>query len=282
MRFGTLTIVGVGLIGGSIGRAARNCALAKKVIGVGRNVESLKKAAELGIIEHYETSIPAGVQSADLVVFAAPVDLIASQVIEAAAHCPPGCLLTDAGSTKQKIIHDIDQAKFPEAGVQFIGSHPIAGSAQRGPESAREDLFVNKTVIVTPSRHSSEAGVIEIEAFWRALGAKTIRLSALEHDRLLAWSSHLPHITAAILSGILPPEARPFTGTGFKDTTRIAAGDPEVWLPIIKQNREALLDGLSNLESAIGTFRQLLRDSDWEPIRQFLEKGKRGRDALGS
>ena len=281
MLFENITIVGVGLIGASIGKTVKSRGLARNVVGVGRSIESLRKAIEVKAIDCFETSIHLGVKNADLVIVCTPVNLIAAQVIQAAYSCPPGCLLTDAGSTKAKIVAEIEEAAFARD-VQFVGSHPIAGSAQRGPEAAVDGLFDNKTTVVTPTKHSTEAGVLRIEAFWESLGSKVVRLDADTHDSMLGWSSHLPHIVASILAYVLPENARPYTGTGFRDATRIASGDPGIWMPIIEHNQDAILHCLEEMQLEIRSFKHLLSLNDFTAVRQLLEEGKRGRDALGS
>ena len=169
IEFDTLAIVGVGLIGGSIGLAAHRRGLAQHILGVGRNPVNLERARALGIIDEAILDAPAAYGRSDLIVFCTPVDQIAAQVLAAASYCRPGTLLTDAGSTKAAIVHAID-GKLP-SGVAFVGSHPLAGSEKTGPEHATADLFQGRLVVVTPTAHSDAKAIPRIAGFWRGLGA---------------------------------------------------------------------------------------------------------------
>ena len=278
--FEKLVIVGVGLIGGSIALAARNRGLARKVVGVGRRRESLDQACELGIIEAGFLEIPEAVTDADLVVFCAPVHLIADHILLAAPRCPDGVLLTDAGSTKSVIVQAIE-GKLPE-GITFIGSHPLAGSEKKGPEFAEEHLFQDRLTVVTPTANCDDSRVSQLCAFWQAMGSRVKRMSPEDHDRALALTSHLPHLLASALSGLLPEDLMELTATGFRDTTRIAAGDSSIWTGIFRQNREAVLDALTQLELRLTEFRQAIAQEDGTALDTLLIEGKRVRDALGS
>jgi prephenate dehydrogenase len=157
--------------------------------------------------------------------------------------------LTDAGSTKGGIVAEL--AKTLPATARFVASHPIAGGEKQGPGEARADLFVGRLVVVTPTANTPRDAQEAIEEFWQSLGAKITLLSPEDHDRRLAASSHVPHIVAAMLAGAIPAEALPFVGSGFRDTTRVAAGDPELWTQILLANRESILSALAPFESAI-------------------------------
>lgn len=276
----TLTIVGVGLIGGSIGLAARQRGLVKHIIGVGRRWESLALAQQCGALDNGTLDLREGVAAADLVVFCTPVDRIAKQILEVAPHCQPGTLITDAGSTKANIT-SVLEGQLPES-IAFVGSHPLAGSEKQGPQAARVDLFEGKLVVVTPTAATSAASLQRVSAFWRALGAEVRFLDPVEHDRTLAVTSHLPHLLAASLSRTLPPDWQAFTATGFRDTTRLAAGDPEVWTAIFRANRPAILDAIHALQHRLKEFHAALTADDPQRISQLLFQAKQVRDALGS
>jgi prephenate dehydrogenase len=280
MTITTLTIVGVGLIGGSIGLAAKRRGLVERVVGVGRQPDSLDRARAVGAIDEGCLDLAAALRQADVAVFCTPVDRIAEQVLTGAASCPPGALLTDAGSTKAAIVAAVDGRLPP--GVAFVGSHPLAGSEKRGPEHADADLFQDRLTVVTPTRHSDPAAVERTVAFWRALGSRVRLLSPEEHDQALALTSHLPHLVAAALAGILPPELRDLTATGFRDTTRVAAGDPSLWTGIFAQNRAAVLAALQTLAGRLAEFRSALEDGDRQALDTLLAQAKKVRDALGS
>src|SRR5262245_3905949 len=276
----TLTIVGVGLIGGSVGLAAKRYGVARHVLGVGRSSDSLTRARLLGTIDEGFLDLAAAAARSDVVVVCTPVDRIAADVLAAAAPCRPGTLLTDAGSTKAAIVDALD-GRLP-VGVAFVGSHPLAGSEKNGAEHARADLFEGRLVVVTPSPQSDPGAVERTCAFWQALGALTRRMTPEEHDRALAMTSHLPHLVAAALAGMLPPELVDLTSTGFRDTTRIAAGDPALWTGIFHQNRVAVLDALDNLTDRLMWFHQALLEGDRTTLDNLLDQGKKVRDALGN
>jgi prephenate dehydrogenase len=280
MKRPTLTIVGVGLIGGSIGLAAKRRGLVERVVGVGRRIESLQRARALGAIDEASTDLVSGVAAAQLAVFCTPVDQIAAQVLEAAPRCAPGTLLTDAGSTKGEIVRDLE-GKLP-AEVHFIGSHPLAGSEKRGPDHADADLFQGRLTIVTRTPQTNADALEQVAAFWRGLGSRVRIMDPSEHDRALALTSHLPHLLASALAGLLPPELSELTATGFRDTTRIAAGDPAIWDGIFLQNRTALVEGLTQLQYRLDEYRTALTRGDRAAIDALLAQAKKVRDALGS
>jgi prephenate dehydrogenase len=280
MKINTLTIVGVGLIGGSIGLAAKKRGLAKRVLGVGRNPASLDLARAKGAIDESYLDLVPAVKQADVAVFCTPVDRIAEQVLHAAPACAAGTLLTDAGSTKQTIVAAVE-GRLAD-GVAFVGSHPLAGSEKRGPEHADADLFSNRWTVVTPTAHTDPKAVERTKAFWQALGTRVRLMGPEEHDRALAVTSHLPHLAAAALAGILPAALYELTATGFRDTTRVAAGDPAQWSAIFSHNRQAVLDALGSFSDRLQDFRRALETGDPEAIDRLLAQARKVRDALGS
>lgn len=280
MLIDKLTIVGAGLIGGSIGLAARRRGLAREIVGIGGDPKSLEVAISRGAIHSGTTDLGQGVQGADFVVFCTPVDRIAAQVRQAAPHCSAGAILTDAGSTKAAIVYELREG-LP-AGVSFVGSHPLAGSEKRGPEHAHADLFHNRICIVTPDLLTEPAAVERVTAFWKALGADVRLLEPGEHDQILARTSHLPHLVASALAAMLPPEFLAYTASGFRDTTRIAASDPALWTSIFLQNAGQLMEALTSFEVQLKAYRQAIEAGDAEKIAELFTQGKQVRDALGS
>jgi prephenate dehydrogenase len=274
-----LAIVGVGLIGGSIGLAARRRGLAKQVVGIGRRRSSLQIAKQIGAVTRTTTRIAAGVADADLVVVCTPVDKIADHVCEVAAHCDFRTLITDAGSTKADLVRDIESRVAKK--TRFVGSHPLAGAHQAGPRAAREDLFEGRMVVVTPTQRSVAADVTAIQRFWRQLGANVTTMSVKEHDAALAATSHLPHIVAAALASVTPVEALGLVAGGWCDSTRIAAAKPELWVPILQQNRAHTLKALDKFAKVLASFRRALNDDDSARLQQLLEAGKQNRDVVG-
>jgi prephenate dehydrogenase len=273
--FHTLTIVGVGLIGGSIGLAAKKRGLVQRVIGVGRDPAKLDHARRLGAIDEYQTKLAEAARLSDCVVFCTPVDRIAGQIKEAAVHCKPGAILTDAGSTKQAIVAAVEY-------VRFVGGHPLAGSEKKGAENASADLFVDRWTVLTPTAQTPADAVDAVRSFWQALGSRVRIMTPADHDQALALTSHLPHLLASLLAGMLPGDWAELAATGFRDTTRVAGGDPEVWTPIFLHNRSGVLAALDQLEDRLREFRQALAKEDVTRIDQFLAQGKKVRDALGS
>jgi prephenate dehydrogenase len=280
MQLGTITIVGAGLIGASLGLAAKQRGLARRVRGLGRQQASLDRARAVGAIDEGFLEPAAALEGAGLVVFCTPVDRIADQVLAYAPYCSPGTLVTDAGSTKGTIVAAVED-KLPP-GITFVGSHPLAGSEKRGPEHADANLFEGRWTVVTRTPRTEPAALAKIVAFWQAAGARVTIMTPDEHDRALAVTSHLPHFVAAALAGILPAALYNLTASGFQGSTRIAAGDPGLWTAIFAHNREALLQALGPFDERLHQLRLALENSDWSAMEALLRQAKKVRDALGS
>jgi prephenate dehydrogenase len=280
MKIDTLTIVGVGLIGGSLGLAARRRGLAGRVLGVGRRPASLDEALRIGAIDEGSLDLAAAVQRAEVAVFCTSVDDIAPQVLAAAPGCAPGTLLTDAGSTKAAIVQAVE-GRLP-AGVAFVGAHPLAGSEKRGPAHARADLFQDRVTVLTPTARTDPTALERARAFWQALGCRVLVMSPEDHDQALALTSHLPHLLASALAGLLPPALSELTATGFRDGTRVAAGDPALWTGILLQNRAALVEAVGLLQERVSDFQRALLAQDRTALGALLTQGKKVRDALGN
>jgi prephenate dehydrogenase len=280
MNFHTLTIVGVGLLGGSIGLAAKQRDLVRRVVGVGHQWPSLALAQRRGAIDEGTLDLAAGVREADLIVLCTPVDRIVEQALTVSANCPSDALLTDVGSTKAAIVRSLD-GRLPR-GLAFVGGHPLAGSEKRGVEFAEPDLFEGRLTVLTPTETTDPGAVERVALFWQALGSRVRVLSPEEHDRALALTSHLPHLLASALAGILPENLFDLAATGFRDTTRIAAGDPSLWTGIFQQNRQAVLQALELFSARLGEFHQALQSNDRNTIDSLLAQAKKVRDALGN
>lgn len=276
--FDTVAIVGVGLIGGSIGLGLRERKLAKKVVGIGRRQSSLRIARQMGAVDTTTINLSRGVAEASLIFVCTPVGQIPEHVRQVAESCPPGALITDVGSTKQAIVESVD-GKLPRQ-CRFLGGHPIAGGERSGPAHARADLFDGRVTVLTPTKNTLAEDFDLLSQLWSQLGAVVVRMSPEEHDRALAMTSHLPHLVAAALAAVLPEELFRFVGTGFLDTTRIAAGSPELWRDIFMQNRQNVEYWLRVLQARLQQFAQALARADAETIELLLEEGKRHRDAL--
>jgi prephenate dehydrogenase len=275
----TVAIVGVGLIGGSIGLALRQRGLAHRVVGIGRRPASLRLARKVGSVNSTTVELARGVAKADLIIVCTPVDQIVEHVRAATAHGPPGALITDVGSTKADIVAQLD-AGLPR-GARFVGSHPLAGSEKAGPATANPELFTGRIVVVTPGDRTAEADVTAISRFWSSLGADVCRMRPDEHDEALAATSHLPHLAASALAAATPEEFLPLVASGWLDTTRVAAGDAELWTQIFRGNRANLLAALDRLERALADFRGALERDDRRRLGKLLDQAKRKRDWAG-
>ncbi len=279
-RFGTVAIFGVGLIGGSVGLALRRRDMADTVIGIGRRQSSLRAARRVGAVTNTTVDPAKGVAAAELIVLCTPVGRIVEHAMLAAAHCPEGTLITDAGSTKQSIVERLD-GKLPR-GCRFLGSHPMAGGEKTGPAHADADLFEGRVTVVTPTASTQATDFDMLDRFWTQLGSMVIQMSAEEHDRAVAAVSHLPHAVAAALAATVPEHYFRLIGTGLLDTTRIAAGDPELWNQIFTLNRDNVLAALKDFGQQLAALQAAIERGDEESLKQLLSEAKRNRDALGS
>jgi prephenate dehydrogenase len=276
----TVAILGVGLLGGSIGLALRRRGLARHVVGIGRSLTNLQVAADRGAVSATTTSLPQGVAEAELTIVCTPVGEIAGHVRQVAAACPAGALITDVGSIKSQIVSELD-GSLPR-GVRFVGSHPLAGSEKGGAGAASETLFEGRTVVVTPTERTAEADRQTLVEFWTSLGARVVIDTAQRHDQTLASTSHLPHLLASALAAATPREQLPLTATGWADTTRIAAGDPELWQQILLGNRQPVLEALSRFELLLSEMKAAITAESASKLKEFLAEGKRHRDAVGN
>ncbi len=279
-RFKTVAIVGVGLIGGSIGLALRGRGLAEQVIGIGRRQPSLRTARRVGAVTNTTVDLVKGVAGAELIVVCTPVGRIVEDVRRAVQSCPEGTLLTDVGSTKRSIVEALDEG-LPR-GCRFLGSHPLAGGEKAGAAHARADLFDGRITILTPTRNTRAEDFDTLEAFWSSLGAVVIQMTPAEHDRALAVTSHLPHLAAAALARMQPESHLRLAGSGLLDTTRIAAADPALWRQILAANRDNVLAALEQYERQLAGFRAAIEQGDGAALENLLSQAKKNRDALGS
>jgi prephenate dehydrogenase len=277
--FDTIAIVGVGLIGASIGMAVRKRQLARRVVGIGRTRATLETAQHRGAIDQHFTDLAAGVRGADFVILCTPVERIAEQAV-AAIKAAPRALVTDAGSTKEGIVAAVEQAAPP--GALFVGSHPLAGSEKTGPEAARADLLVGRVVVLTPTPRTPDSALSRVHEFWQQLGARTLEMSPAEHDAAVAITSHLPHLAASALAAATPARLLDLVAGGWLDSTRIAAGDAQLWRQILLANRDHSLRAMDEFEKVFAQLRRALAEQDGDALCRILEAGKQIRDAVGS
>jgi prephenate dehydrogenase len=273
--FDRICIIGPGLLGASIAMAAKQRKLAASVSTWSRRPETRAKCKTQDWCDVVADSPAEAASGANLVVICTPVSSIAPILETIAAAIAPDTLITDVGSTKALICDAA--AKIPLTNGYFIGSHPMAGSDQTGMENARGDLFENAVCFTTPHADAPEAIHQRLCAFWQALGMRMHTTSAREHDAIVARISHLPHLLASSLCTHLR-ESHPawalFSGTGLRDTTRIAGGDPALWRDIFLQNAPAVLQALNDFEATLQQARKAIADGDAESLFAFLEKGQ--------
>jgi prephenate dehydrogenase len=278
-----LAILGVGLLGGSLAKAVRVHGLAREIVGIGRDLARLAPALRDGALDRATTDVADGVAGADRVVLAAPVltnESLLACVWRAAA---PGAVVTDVGSTKRGIVTAAGRLAAERPDVHFVGSHPMAGSEKSGYAVARADLFVGATVVVTP-RETTDPGLAKgVAELWAALGARVVVLDPDTHDRAVAAISHLPHVAAwALVDAVtrFEPDAFAIAARGFKDTTRIAASDPDVWREILTANRAAVRASLTAYRAALDDLEALIESPDSAALTAYLVQIKATRERV--
>ncbi|MDD5454492.1 MAG: prephenate dehydrogenase [Candidatus Ratteibacteria bacterium] len=277
MLFKKIAIIGVGLIGGSIGLAVKKRKLADRVIGIGRSELSLQKALKKKAVDEISLD-KSKVKNADLIILAAPVHKIPPLIKELLPYFKKGTIITDVGSTKQEIIEGLD--KFLSPGVSFIGGHPLAGSEKNSVEFANADLFEKSICFLVPFK-STQKTLKKLKKFWEKLGACPIVISAEEHDFLVAGISHLPHIVAVALVNSLAgvnwrgKNITEFAGQGWKDTTRISGGLPEIWMDIFSSNADKLKIFVKKFDKQWKDIRDSLLKKDFKKLKIILEKAQR-------
>ena len=277
-----LLIVGVGLIGGSVALALRRAGFVGSIIGLGRSQKNLITARNLGIIDGIALNLSSAVESADVVLLAVPVGSIRNILGTLKPFMNDKTVVTDVGSVKGKIVTDAREV-LGECFSRFVPGHPVAGSEERGSESAYADLFVNHHVLLTPTQATDTDAVGIVKAMWEATGALVSLLDDETHDSMLAITSHLPHVLAYSLMGLIASKggARSFKGFmagGFRDTTRIASSDSEIWTDILLNNQKEVLSACLHYKEQLIEFVDALDKKDSERLRKLIESAKKTRD----
>lgn len=272
-------------MGGSLGLALKSHKGAGyKVCGYARRPETRKLALKLNAIDEVFDDPAAAVEDADLVVLCVPILAIPDLVAKCKGSLTRGCLVTDVGSTKAQLVERIEPL-LKGTGAVFVGSHPLAGSEQQGLEAAHANLYEQAVVVVTPPDGKNGPAVESLTKFWENLGATVKVMTPAEHDGVVARTSHLPHIAAALVSATVGRDGDlrqigTYCGPGFRDTTRIAEGSPEVWHDIIQSNRECLAGELAEFRSALERVSSMVEKGDFDQLLKFLETGRSKRKQL--
>lgn len=283
MHWQKITLVGVGLLGGSLGLAIKQRRLAGRVEGFVRRESSVVECRQLGVVDQAHLDLERAVAGADLVIFCTPIAQMRQLAEKVLPVVKPGTIVTDVGSVKGSVVQELEPL-FDRAGAHFLGSHPMAGAEKTGAAAARADLFVNAVCVLTPTPNSRPDVVKQLEEFWTALGAIPLRLTPEIHDDLVSRSSHLPHVVAAelanyVLSPAHPKEQAMVCANGFRDTTRIASSSPEMWRDICLANRKNLSRVLGVFTEYLQEFRLALESGDQKAIEEFFVKARQRRDA---
>ena len=282
MPWQKVTLVGVGLLGGSLGLALKQRRLAKMIYGYVRRPASIPECEKLGLVDCATRDLLAAVEGADLVVLCTPLAQMRDLTMQLLPALSPGALVTDVGSVKATVVQQLEPLVATRR-AHFVGSHPMAGSEKNGPSAARADLFENAACIVTPSAQSDPQILAQAEELWRSVGARPMILAPEVHDEYVSRSSHLPHVVAAelanyVLSPAYPREQSLLCANGFRDTTRIASGSPEMWRDIALANRKNLARVLGVFIEDLQELQLALERADTKTIEEFFEMAKQRRD----
>ena len=277
MEFPKITLIGVGLLGGSVGLAAKRRGVAAQVVGFVRRPESVEESLEVGAVDKATQDLAEAVSGASLVVLCTPVGGMGDMAAQIKPHLAPEAVVTDVGSVKARVVQDVEPI-LP----RFVGSHPLCGSEKTGVTHASADLFVGAACAVTPTEQSDAEAVAKVNEFWGALGGTLINLTAEAHDNIVARTSHLPHVVAsALVNAILGKSyagESDFIGAGFADTTRLASGSPAMWRDIALTNAEAIQKAINDLQNELGELKNALASKDAAALENFFEEGKALRD----
>jgi cyclohexadieny/prephenate dehydrogenase len=275
--FGKLALIGFGLIGGSIARAARTQGLAGEIVATARSAKTRARVSELGIADRVVASNAEAVADADLVILCIPVGACGGVAEEIAKYLKPGAIVSDVGSVKGAVVRDM--APHLPAGVHFVPAHPVAGTEHSGPDSGFAELFINRWCILTPPDGADAKAVEKLRAFWAALGARVEVMTPDHHDLVLAITSHLPHLIAYTIVGtadelgqVTSSEVMKFSAGGFRDFTRIAASDPIMWRDVFLANKEAVLEMLGTFNEDLSKLTRAIRRGDGEALFEHFTR----------
>ena len=277
--FNKVTILGVGLLGASFALALRKKKLCREIVGYGRKENNLKKAKRLKIIDSYNLDAKKACSDSDLIVFSVPVGKFLATAGKIKGSLKKGALVTDVGSVKGRLVRDMES--LMPRGVNFVGSHPIAGSNKNGIGAANAELFSGAQCIVTPTKKTDMEALGKITALWKSLGARTVNLDADEHDRVYAAVSHLPHIIAyALVNAVSDMDSSyiKYAGQGFKDSTRIASSSPEIWRDISLMNKRNILKSIKVFKKNLDALGRHIQKSNSPALEKEFKKARTLRD----
>jgi len=284
MLFNRLVIAGVGLIGGSLGLAARERGLVGEVIGFGRTEANLRVALERGLINAYTFDPAEAARGTDLLLLAVPVEATGPTAEKFLPFLPTDCVLTDAGSTKERVVTTMERL-LPST-LSFVGAHPIAGTEHAGAAAAFATLFEKRLCILTPTQRTDLAALARVRALWEGVGMRVEEMNMVTHDRVLARVSHLPHLIAFSVMNAMVEAQRTgidlltYAGSAFADLTRVAASPVEMWRDICLSNRDALLVALTEFESALAQLKACVANGDGKALAEAIDRARAERQRL--
>jgi len=286
MMIEQLTIIGVGLIGGSFARALRQAGKIKKIVGCGRNTPNLEKGVELGVIDEFHLDIPSAVKDADVIFISTPVNSFENIFQQLKGHIKDTAIITDGGSTKGNIVAAAKKV-FGQVPIHFVPGHPIAGTENSGVEASFAELYIDHKIILTPLLDTDKDALEIVTGLWHSCGAEVVLMDVEHHDLVLGATSHLPHLLAFSLVNTLATvddkkEIFDYAAGGFKDFTRIASSDPVMWQDICLANKAVLLEHLEHFQTDLDSLTQALENDDASYIRNIFSRAKNTRDQFMS
>jgi prephenate dehydrogenase len=276
--FRRVAILGTGLLGGSVALDLKEKGLCERVVGTSRQESSLRAALAGKVIDEACPDVNRAIQGADLVILASPAKVILEHIKGISKHLRRGCIVTDVGSTKALIV-EVAQKYFPPH-VLFVGSHPMAGSEKSGVQHAVPGFFKSTTCIMTPTDKTSKLAREKVKHLWTLLGAEVRFMDPVQHDEVMAYVSHLPHIMAFSLIRAVPDAFLPHASTGLRDTTRVAASSPKMWNDICLTNYRNLLKSVDEAARSLAEVRKAILEHDEEGLAKLLSQAKNKRDSL--
>ena len=275
--FNRLALIGVGLIGSSIARAAREQGLVRSIVATARSPQTRRRVAELGLADQVVETNADAVEGADLVIVCVPVGVCGEVAREIADKLQAGAIVSDVGSVKGSVLRDM--SRYIPPSVHFVPAHPVAGTEFSGPDAGFAELFVNRWCILTPPENADESAVSRLTTFWTTLGANVATMTAEHHDLVLAITSHLPHLIAYTIVGtadelgqVTRSEVLQFSAGGFRDFTRIAASDPTMWRDVFLANKDAVLEMLGRFNEDISALTRAIRNGDGQALFDHFER----------